>query len=74
MPPTDYGAMDSLPNVPSMLDLLRISPRRLFPSGSAELCHQIGLLTGMSEGLEVLDGACGLGFSLEHLVKKFGVQ
>ena len=74
MPPTDYGAMDSLPNVPSMLDLLRISPRRLFPSGSAELCHQIGLLTGMSEGLEVLDVACGLGFSLEHLVKKFGVQ
>lgn len=74
MPPTDYGAMDTLPNVPSMLDLLRISPRRLFPSGTAELCHQIGLLTGMSEDQEVLDVGCGLGFSLEYLVKEFGIQ
>ena len=74
MPPTENGAMDSLPNVPAMLDLLRISPRRLFPPGGAELYHQIGLLTGMSEGVEVLDVACGLGVSLEYFVREFGVQ
>ena len=74
MPPTEYGTMDSLPNVPAMLDLLRISPRRLFLSGGAELYHHIGVLTGMSEGIEVLNVACGSGVSLEYLVREFSVQ
>ena len=74
MPPTEYGTMDSLPNVPAMLDLLRISPRRLFLSGGPELYHHIGILTGMSEGAEVLNVACGLGVSLEYFVREFGVQ
>ena len=74
MPPTEYGTMDSLPNVPAMLDLLRISPRRLFLSGGAELYHHIGVLTDMSEGIEVLNVACGSGVSLEYLVREFSVQ
>ena len=74
MPPTEYGTMENLPNVPAMLDLLRISPRRLFLSGGAELYHHIGILTGMSEGVEVLNVACGLGVSLEYFVREFGVQ
>lgn len=59
---------------PSMLDLIRLSPRRLFPPGGLELYRQIALLTGMTEGHEVLDVACGKGVSLEYLVREFGVH
>jgi SAM-dependent methyltransferase len=57
-----------------MLDLIRLSPRRLFPPGGVELYRQIALLTGMSEDDEVLDVACGKGVSLEYFVREFGVQ
>ncbi len=57
-----------------MLDLIRLSPRRLFPPGGIELYRQIALLTGMSKGQEVLDVACGKGVSLEYFVREFGVQ
>jgi len=57
-----------------MLDLIRLSPRRLFPPGGVELYRQIALLTGMSEDDEVLDVACGRAVSLEYFVREFGVH
>ncbi len=61
------------PAVPSMLDLVRLSPRRLFPPGGEELYRQIALLTEMRPGLEVLDVASGKGVPLEYFVTEFGV-
>ncbi|MDX1494253.1 MAG: methyltransferase domain-containing protein [Longimicrobiales bacterium] len=56
-----------------MLDLIRLSRKRLFPPGGVELYRQIALLTEMSPGLEVLDVASGKGVPLEYFVKEFGV-
>ncbi|MCH1571503.1 MAG: methyltransferase domain-containing protein [Longimicrobiales bacterium] len=56
-----------------MLDLVRLSPRRLFPPGGEELYRQIALLTEMRPGLEVLDVASGKGVPLEYFVTEFGV-
>jgi len=57
-----------------MLDLIRLSSRRLFPPGGAELYRQIARLTGLGPGLEVLDVACGKGVALQYFVREFGVQ
>jgi SAM-dependent methyltransferase len=57
-----------------MLDLVRLSPRLLFPPGGVDLYRQIALLTEMGEDDEVLDVACGKGVSLEYFVKEFGVH
>ena len=59
---------------PSMLDLVRLSPRLLFPPGGVDLVRQIALLSGMSEGDEVLVVGCGKGVSLEHFVREYGVR
>lgn len=59
---------------PSMLDLLSLSPRRLFPPGGRALYRQIALLTGLEEGTEVLDVGCGRGVTLEYFVEEYGVQ
>lgn len=63
----------SHPTVPSMLDLVRLSPKRLFPPGGVDLYRQIALLTEMVPGLEVLDVAAGKGVPLEYFVTEFGV-
>jgi ubiquinone/menaquinone biosynthesis C-methylase UbiE len=60
--------------VPSMLDLIGLSPRLLFPPGGEELYRQIALLTDMGEGDEVLAVACGRGVSLEYFVREYGVH
>jgi len=70
---TETGAPPYAPAVPSMLDLVRLSPRRLFPPGGEELYRQIALLTEMRPGLEVLDVASGKGVPLEYFVTEFGV-
>lgn len=57
-----------------MLDLVRMSSRLLFPPGGVDLYRQIALLTGMTEGSEVLDVACGKGVALEYFVAKYGVH
>jgi len=57
-----------------MLDLVRLSPRLLFPPGGVDLYRQIAVLTEMGEDGEVLDVACGKGVSLEYFVKEFGVH
>lgn len=61
-------------DAPSMLDLVRLSPRLLFPPGGEALARQIALLTGMSEGDEVLVAGCGKGVSLEYFVREYGVR
>jgi ubiquinone/menaquinone biosynthesis C-methylase UbiE len=60
-------------SVPSMLDLVRLSPKRLFPPGGVDLYRQIALLTEMGPGLEVLDVAAGKGVPLEYFAEEFGV-
>ena len=60
--------------MPSMLDLVRLSRRSLFPPGGVELYRQIALLTDLAQDLEVLDVACGPGVCLEYFVTEYGVQ
>jgi len=57
-----------------MLDLVRLSPRLLFPPGGVDLYRQIALLTEMSADDEVLHVACGKGVSLGYFVSEFGVH
>lgn len=73
MPSNEDGAGERGSLVPSMLDLVRLSRKRLFPPGGVELYRQIALLTEMSPGLEVLDVASGKGVPLEYFVKEYGV-
>ena len=74
MPSRNEAAAAQVAAVPSMLDLVRLSTRRLFPPGGIELYRQIALLTGMSPDHEVLGVACGKGVSLGHFVKEYGVM
>lgn len=73
MPPSPNGH-EATASAPSMLDLIRLSPRLLFPPGGEELYRQIALLTDMGEGDEVLDVACGPGVSLEYFVREYDVH
>ncbi|MEK9501568.1 methyltransferase domain-containing protein [Gaopeijia maritima] len=57
-----------------MLDLVRLSRRRLFPPGGEALYRQIAVLTGMGEDAEVLDVGCGKAVTLEYFVREFGVH
>ena len=57
-----------------MLDLVRMSPRALFPPGGESLYRQIAVLTGMTSDVEVLDVGCGAAVSLEYFVREFGVH
>ncbi len=59
---------------PSMLDLIRLSPRRIFPPGGEDLYRQVARLTGLAPGMEVLDVACGKGISLDYFIREHGVQ
>jgi SAM-dependent methyltransferase len=57
-----------------MLDLVRMSRRRLFPPGGVELYRQIALLTDLGPGQEILDAACGPGVCLEYFVTEHDAQ
>ena len=57
-----------------MLDLVRLSRRRLFPPGGEELFRQIARLTHLEPGMELLDVACGKGVALEYFVREYEVQ
>lgn len=74
MPATPSEREAHVIDVPSMLDLIRLSPRALFPPGGVDLYRQIALLTDMAEGDEVLHVACGKAVSLEYFVREFGVH
>ena len=56
-----------------MLDLIRLSPRRLLPPGGEELYRQIGRLAHLSPGLDLLDVACGKGIPLEFFIREHQV-
>lgn len=74
MSSTDTGASPQVQTLPSMLDVMRLSPRKLFPPGGVELYRQIAILTDMRSGTEVLDVASGRGVPLEYWVSEFGVN
>ncbi|MEX2527587.1 MAG: methyltransferase domain-containing protein [Gemmatimonadota bacterium] len=67
------GSQPAERRIPTMLDLVRLSPRPLFPPGGRELYHQIALLTDLQPGHDVLVAACGPGVSLEYFVREFQV-
>lgn len=74
MPSPSSGSAGANPAIPSMLDLVRLSPQLLFPPGGEDLYRQIAILTDMSEDDEVLDVACGKGVPLEYFVREYGVH
>lgn len=57
-----------------MLDLVRLSPRRIFPPGGEDLYRQVALLTELSSGTELLDVAAGKGIPLEFFVREYDAQ
>jgi SAM-dependent methyltransferase len=59
---------------PSLLDIIRLSRAPVFPPGGEDLYRQIGVLTEMGDGTEVLDVACGRGVSTSSFVRSFGVH
>lgn len=59
---------------PSMLDLIRLSPRLLFPPGGRDLYRQIAVLSEMKEGEEVLVAGSGNGVTLDYFVREYGVH
>lgn len=68
------GSSQAVHASPSMLDLVRLSPRPLFPPGGRDLYRQIALLTEMGSGDEVLVAACGAGVTAEFFVREFDVH
>jgi len=68
-----YGGDPADMEIPSMLDLVHLSRRPLFPPGGIDICRQIALLTGMKEGDEVLVVPSGLAVTLEHFVREYDV-
>ena len=68
-----YGGAPADMEIPSMLDLVHLSRRPLFPPGGIDICRQIALLTGMKEGDEVLVVPSGLAVTLEHFVREYDV-
>ncbi len=68
------GDRPDVDGAPSMLDLIRLSPRNLFPPGGRDLYRQIALLTEMKEGDEVLVASCGAGITAEYFAAEFGAN
>ena len=74
--PDDPGHPD-LPGrstVPSVLDLVRLSPEPLLPPGGEDLYRQIALLTELQPGSELLVAACGRGISTSFLAETYEVE
>lgn len=57
-----------------MLDLIRLSPRRLFPPGGQELYRQVARLTRVEADSEVLVVGCGAGVTALHLAREHGAR
>jgi SAM-dependent methyltransferase len=57
-----------------MLDLVRLSPRRIPPPGGQDLLRQIARLTDLSGESEVLAVACGAGVGLQNFVQELGAH
>lgn len=72
-PPEDQP-LQSRPGVPSVLDLVRLSPEPVFPPGGEALYRQIALLTEVGPDSEVLDAPCGRGVTTSYLAVHYGVD
>jgi SAM-dependent methyltransferase len=57
-----------------MLDLIRLSPRRLFPPGGEELYRQIARLTRIEADSEVLVVGCANGVTAGYLASDWGAR
>lgn len=68
------GPPASRPSGPSVLDLVRLSPRAVFPPGGEALYRQIGLLSELSRGQTILDAACGRGIATTFLAETYEVE
>src|SRR5690606_22898320 len=60
--------------VPSVLDLVRLSPDPVFPPGGEGLYRQIALLTELGAEHLLLDAACGRGVGTEFLAPTTGAE
>ena len=69
-----YGGVRSDMKIPSMLDLIHLSRRPMFPPGGIELYRQIALLTDMKVDDEVLVVPSGSAVTLEHFVREYEVH
>ena len=69
-----HGGARADMKIPSVLDLVHLSRRPLFPPGGIDICRQIALLTDMKKGDEVLVVPAGLAVTLEHFVREYDVQ
>ncbi len=74
MPADTHGGAHAGVEIPSMLDLVHLSRRPLFPPGGIDICRQIALLTGMKAGDEVLVVPSALAVTLEHYVREYDVH
>jgi SAM-dependent methyltransferase len=68
-----HGGARAGVEIPSMLDLVHLSRRPMFPPGGIELYRQIALFTDMKEGDEVLVVPSGLAVTLEYFVSTYEV-
>jgi SAM-dependent methyltransferase len=71
-PPPSLSASRS--GVPSVLDLVRLSPDPIFPPGGEALYRELALQTDLQPGQLVLDAACGRGITTHFLAANFGVE
>jgi SAM-dependent methyltransferase len=58
---------------PSVLELVRLSPKPVFPPGGEDLYRQIARITELTAGQELLDSACGRGITTCFLAGNYGV-
>lgn len=65
---------DGTPRAPSMLDLIRLSPKLLFPPGGRDLYRQVALLADLSEDDEVLVVGSANGVTVHYFVTEHGIQ
>lgn len=64
----------ALSGVPSVLDLVRLSPEHVFPPGGEALYRQIALLTELSPEHLLLEAGCGRGIGTEFLATTSGAE
>lgn len=60
--------------MPSILELVRLSPEPVFPPGGEDLYRKIALLTEARAGQDLLDVACGRGLPAAFLAANYGVD
>lgn len=72
--PAGTAAAVAVPGAPSVLDLVRLRPDRVFPPGGEGLYRQIALLTELSAEHLLLESASGRGVGTEFLATSSGAE